>query len=104
MNNHFIDLFFTILTSIIASTGFWNVIQKLNNHNDAKTLMLLGLANDRIVCLSMMYLKLGNITHDEYNTLKKYLYEPYLNLGGDGTAEKLMKEIDKLPIIDHRNN
>lgn len=104
MNNHFIDLFFTILASVIASTGFWNLIQKVNERKDAKTLMLLGLANDRIVYLSMRYLKLGNITHDEYDTLKNYLYEPYVNLGGNGTAERLMKEVDKLPIIDHRND
>lgn len=104
MDNHFINLFVTILASVIASTGFWNLIQKVNERKDTKTLMLLGLANDRIVYLSMRYLKLGNITHDEYDTLKKYLYEPYVNLGGNGTAERLMKEVDKLPIVDNRND
>ena len=40
---------------------------------------------------------------DEYDNLKNYLYEPYKKLGGNGTAERVMDEIDKLPITpnDH---
>lgn len=40
----------------------------------------------------------GEITTDGYADLKKYLYEPYRAMGGNGTCEKLMKEIEKLPI------
>ena len=35
---------------------------------------------------------------DEYDNLKNYLYEPYKKLGGNGTAERVMDEVDKLPI------
>lgn len=46
-------------------------------------------------------LKLGYITQDEYENLHDYLYEPYLELGGNGTAKKVMAEVERLPL--HKN-
>lgn len=60
--------------------------------------MLLGLAHDRIMSLGMEYINRGYITHDEYENLRKYLFEPYEALGGNGSASRVMKEVDKLPI------
>lgn len=40
----------------------------------------------------------GYITIDEYEDLQKYLYSPYLTFGGNGMAEKVMKEVQELPI------
>ena len=40
----------------------------------------------------------GSITKDEYENLHDYLYLPYQELGGNGTAEKIMKEVSNLPI------
>lgn len=40
----------------------------------------------------------GYITQDEYENLRVYLYEPYAKLGGNGSAKRIMQEVDRLPI------
>ena len=94
----FVDLIVTIFCSVLASSGLWTLIMKRNERKDAKTKMLLGLAHDRIITLGMGYVERGWINHEEYEDLKRYLYDPYRELGGNGTAERVMKEVDKLPI------
>lgn len=60
--------------------------------------MLIGLAHDRIVYLGMQYIERGYITQDEYENLYEYLYKPYEKLGGNGSAKRIMTEVNKLPI------
>ena len=60
--------------------------------------MLLGLGHDRIVYLGSCYIERGYITQDEYENLHDYLYEPYLALGGNGTAKKVMAGVERLPL------
>lgn len=90
----------TLICAIFASTGFWALIQKLLDRRDWKSKMILGLGHDRIVNLGMQYIKRGYITKDEYEDLHKYLYVPYIKMHGNGSAERIMKEVDKLPIRD----
>ena len=40
----------------------------------------------------------GYITQDEYENLHEYLYKPYAALGGNGTAKRIMAEVEKLPL------
>ena len=40
----------------------------------------------------------STITQEEYENLKVYLFEPYEKLGGNGSAKRIMQEVDKLPI------
>ena len=63
--------------------------------------LLLGLAHDRIVHLGCCYIERGCITKDEYENLHDYLYEPYLAEGGNGTAKKVMSEVDRLPLREN---
>lgn len=60
--------------------------------------MLKGLAHDRIISLGMEYIRKGEITKDQYNNLYAYLYKPYKKLDGNGSAEKIMKEVERLPL------
>jgi hypothetical protein len=60
--------------------------------------MLIGLGHDRIIYLGMTYIKRGYITKDEYENLHDYLYKPYAMMGGNGTAKRVMDEVDKLPV------
>lgn len=60
--------------------------------------MLLGLAHDRIMSLCMTYIERKYITSDEYENLYEYLYKPYEKLGGNGSAKRVMNEVNKLPI------
>lgn len=89
----------SILCTLLASGGFWALVTKVLDKKSAKTKMILGLGHDRIMSLGMKYVEKGQITQSEYENLYKYLYEPYKKMGGNGSAERLMKEVDKLPIV-----
>lgn len=69
-----------------------------NKHNNLETQMLIGLAHDRIIYLGMVYIERGYITQDEYENLYEYLYKPYEKLGGNGSAKRIMTEVDQLAI------
>ena len=58
-----------------------------------------GQGHDRVIYLGGRYIQRGGITKDEYENLYDYIYLPYKALGGNGTAEKVMKDVDNLPII-----
>lgn len=88
----------TVVCAVLASSGFWAWITSRRDKKDAKTKMILGLGHDRIVSLAMEYIERGWISQDEYEDLNKYLYLPYREMGGNGTAERLMTEVKKLPI------
>lgn len=88
----------TIICACLASSGLWAVIMKLLDKKDAKTKMIVGLGHDRIMYLGMKYIERGWITRTEYENLEKWLYEPYLAIGGNGSAKKIMAEVNKLPI------
>lgn len=92
-----------VILAVIASTGFWTLITHIydskHSNNTAVSKMLKGLGHDRICTLGEEYLKRGYITKDEYENLNDYLYKPYKALGGNGTAEKVMKEVDDLSLL-----
>lgn len=93
------SIIISILCTLLASGGFWALVTKLLDKKSAKTKMILGLGHDRIMYLGMKYVEKGQITQSEYENLYKYLYEPYKKMGGNGSAERLMKEVDKLKIV-----
>lgn len=93
-----IQMLITILCSVLASSGFWAYLMKKAEHNDVKTKMLIGLGHDRIMYLGTEYIKRGYITTDEYENLHTYLYGPYSEMGGNGSATRIMAEVDRLPI------
>lgn len=88
----------TVLCAVIASSGFWAYLQKRSEKKDIKTEMLIGLGHDRIMYLGMSYIERGYITSDEYENLYEYLYKPYEKMGGNGSAKRIMNEVNKLPI------
>lgn len=97
MNDIWIQNLVTIIATFIASGGFWAYIQKRTNDKSATTRLLMGLAYDRITVLGMEYIERGWITNDEYEDFQKYFYEPYKAFGGNGSAERIMLEVGKLP-------
>lgn len=88
----------TILSAFIASSGFWAYI--LQRHKDEKLWkkLLLGLAHDRILFLSMQAINRGSISREEFNNLHEFIYMPYRLMGGNGTTTRMMDEVNKLPI------
>lgn len=89
-----------IILAVFGSTGIWALISKLIDKKSASAKMLLGLGHDKIYELCKGYIKRGSITSDEFENLIKYLYEPYKKLGGNGTAERLVDEVKRLPIVE----
>lgn len=88
----------SVLIALISSTGLWSYIANYRNKHDAKTRLLIGLAHDRIIYLGTMYIDRGYITPDEYENLHDYLYAPYAENGGNGSAKRVMEQVKSLPI------
>lgn len=101
-------LIVSIVGAVFASTGFWAfltaMIQRRDKRESAEAQMLKGLGHDRICFLGSCYIKQGFITKEDYENLHDYLYSPYKKLGGNGTAEKIMKEVDKLPMKEKEDS
>lgn len=98
----------TIFCTILASSGFWLLIERYLDRKDVRTKLLIGIGHDRIITLGMMYLERGWITEDEFENLYDYLYIPYQKAGGNGSATKIIQEVMKLPIkhqleVNHEN-
>lgn len=96
------QIIITIVSSVLASSAFWAFVTKRLDKKDVRNKMLVGLAHDRIMYLGMIYIERGYITQDEYENLHDYLYVPYEKMGGNGSAKRVMEEVDKLPI--HKSN
>lgn len=93
-----VQIVIAVVTSVLASSGLWTYIQKKADKKDAKSRLLLGLAHDRIIFLGSVYIERGYITKDEYENLHDYLYLPYSEMGGNGTAKKVMQAVDRLEL------
>ncbi len=90
-----------IVCTLLASSGFWSYLLRKQKTESAETKLMIGLGHVKIIDLCMKYIERGYITKDEYDSLNKYLYIPYKELGGNGTAERMMEEVAKLPIKEH---
>lgn len=90
----------TGFVTLLASSGFWTFILKRSENKNARTKLLIGLAHDRIMHLGYSFIRRGYITKEEYDDLRTYLYEPYKEAGGNGSAEKVMEEVHALPLYN----
>lgn len=88
----------SVITTFGASTGFWTYLLSKREKNSATTRLLMGLGYDKIAQNGMRYIERGWITKNEYEDFRKYLYEPYSELGGNGTASHIMDEVSRLPL------
>lgn len=101
MSQRWIELLATVIVSVIGSSGLWALISKVLDRKDVKTKLLLGLAHDRIMQTGTYYIDRGWITNDEYENLYDYLYKPYEQMGGNGSAKRVVDQVSKLPIRGH---
>ena len=95
--DHF-ELLVTLIVGMFASTGFWTYISNRNGKKDVRAELLIGLAHDRIIFLGLTYISRGWITGEEFENIHDYLYIPYSKMGGNGSAERIITEVKKLPI------
>lgn len=99
MDQHTLELIVTVIVTMIGSNGLWAYIQSKSTHKSALEKMILGLGHDAIFRVADHYIRRGGITLDELEDLNKYLYKPYKEMGGNGTAETAMEKCKELPII-----
>lgn len=92
-----VDIIVTLIVAVFGSTGFWTWIQARSKKKSAETRLLLGLAYSEIINRADACISRGWVEVDEYNELDRYLYRPYAEMGGNGTAQKLMNEVRNLP-------
>lgn len=95
---HWTEILITIVGAFVASSGFWAWIQSRSNKKSANTQMILGLGHDRIIYLCEKYIERGWVSSDEFENLDTYLYSPYIKMGGNGTAKRLMAIVGNLPV------
>lgn len=95
------EMIVTIIVAVLASSGFWAFISAvLVNRTKKKSLSskaLLALLHDRLYYLLEQHIEHGSVTPDAHENIM-YLYEPYKEMGGNGTCERLINEFNKLPI------
>ena len=93
-----VDVLITVFVTVLASNGFWAILQRKFDRNSTEKKLLVGLAHDRIIYIGEEFIARGYITYDEYEDFMKYLYMPYKDYGGNGTAERISDEVKKLPL------
>lgn len=98
-----VDVLVTVFVTVLASNGFWAVLQKKFDRNSTEKKLLVGLAHDRIIYVGEEFIARGWITYDEYEDFMKYLYTPYSEYGGNGAAERISDEVKKLPLRTNDN-
>jgi len=92
---------FIIICTTISSGGFWAYLRSRDKKRHALARLTMGLAYDRVTTLGMQYIKRGWITKDELEEFQRYFYEPYVALGGNGVAKRIMRDVIRLPLRSH---
>lgn len=92
------ELAVAVVVAIFGSTGMWSYLATRKKKDTAERKLLVGLAHDRITGLGMKYIERGYITQDEYENLNDYLFKPYEEAGGNGSAKRVMEEVRRLPL------
>ena len=95
--SHWITGIITLIVGIFGSTGFWTYKMSKQVKKSSETKMLMGLAYISIVRHCSTWIEQGWADTDEIGDLQKYLYEPYREAGGNGTAEMMMNKAKSLP-------
>lgn len=96
--NDILAIFLTGIFTLAGSSGVWAYFSKKDTNRSATERMVMGLAYKEIISLGFQYIERGWITQDEYEEYRKYLYEPYKAMGGNGVAERVVAAVANLPI------
>lgn len=92
------EIIIAIVVAIFGSTGFWSWLQNRNRKKSAEARLLMGIAYSEIINRCNVYLERGYLETNEFHELEHYLYKPYQEMGGNGTAEKLYNDVSKLAV------
>ena len=96
------QLIITVVVAVLGSNGLWAWIQSRSTAKSARDRMILGLGHAEIFRVAEKYIHRGGITLSELDDLEKYLYKPYSEMGGNGTAAAIVQKCKELPIISEQ--
>ena len=99
---HAFELIITVAIAVLGSNGLWAFIQSRSTAKSARDRMILGLGHAEIFRVAEKYLHRGGITMSELEDLEKYLFKPYSEMGGNGTAAAVVQKCKELPIISEQ--
>ena len=88
-----------VVLAVLGSNGLWAWLQSRSTAKSARDRMILGLGHAEIFRVCEKYIHRDGITTDELEDLEKYLFKPYSELGGNGTAASIVEKCKQLPII-----
>lgn len=97
MNAEVITAIIGIACAVFGGQGFWTWLINKRSGKTNEARLLMGIAYSKIIQQCNFYIHRGWIDADEYHELHNYLYKPYKEMGGNGTAERLMNIVEKLP-------
>lgn len=92
------ELVVGVLGIVLGSSGLWAYLSKVHERDDGRDRLMKGLAQVVISQKANEYIARGSITPEEFATIYNLVYAHYKELGGNGGAERLMKELEALPI------
>ena len=97
--HEFVGIVVAVVIGVLGSNGYWAYRQSKEKKKSAEYRMILGLGHAEIFRVAEKYLRRGAITSSELEDLDKYLFKPYSEMGGNGTAEAMVKKCRDLDII-----
>lgn len=83
---------------IFGGQGFWTWFSNRNRSKSNESKLMMGIGYSKIIDLCESHISNGYITVQEFHELEHYLYEPYVNMGGNGTVEALFAQVKELPM------
>ena len=93
------ELIAAVVVAVLGSNGLWAFLQSKSTRRTARDRMILGLGHAEIFRVAEKYIHRNGITMSELEDLEKYLYKPYSDMGGNGTAAAIVAKCRELPII-----
>lgn len=87
-----------VITTLLGSSGIWMWAKTRFDRNNSEDRLLLDVAKTQLVALGRTYLERGYIELDEYEEYEEE-YKLYSELGGNGLARRMFKQVDELPIM-----
>lgn len=93
--NYILELILTVAVGMMGA-GYRAIIKEIKKHkNERETLQ--NLLRAQIVAQYMHYAERGEIPLYALDSVET-MYKAYTTMGGNGSAEKMVKEIRNLPI------
>ena len=92
---YWIEFLFGIL--VVGMTTMYKILLKNVKENKALKDGMKGILHNDIIYRCKKFLIIGYVTLDDLEELE-YLFKPYKELGGNGTAKKMMDRVYNLPI------